>query len=243
MNPSFSGYSNEYIGYSWPASFNGSLPTAFDRVDQSLNRSTPNESSFAAIEAPSQLPVNIDDGFHTRRCSHSGCQDTRIFKQISAFKEHMDKHTRPCKCPVTGCNVKDFSNAGDLRRHRREVHTSPAFSCPFASCKRHQKGFGRKDNLIQRLKRTHGEDTIDSSIAQNSIPNGNGEAINSPDGGSCMGSDSGDSARDEIELVASKPTDKASLTAKLQELQALKEEAIAKFDGDIAALKRVLSFM
>jgi len=58
-----------------------------------------------------------------------------------------------------------------------------------------------------------------------------------------MGSESGDSAGDEMELVPSKSTDKASLTAKLQELQKLKEEAIAKFDGDIAALKRVLSFM
>jgi hypothetical protein len=46
-----------------------------------------------------------------------------------------------------------------------------------------------------------------------------------------------------MEITVAKSSEKASLVAKLQELQALKEEAIAKFDGDITALKRVLSFM
>ncbi|KAH8748501.1 hypothetical protein BGZ57DRAFT_776515 [Hyaloscypha finlandica] len=151
----------------------------------------------------------------------------------------MDKHTRPYKCPITGCKVKDFSNAGDLRRHRREVHTSPAFTCPITTCKRHRKGFGRKDNLIQHLKRTHSEDTIESTP----IMNGNEVTVASPNLESSTVSDSGESVGDEMEIVASKSTDKASLVIKLQELQALKEESIAKFDGDIAALKRVLSFM
>jgi len=154
----------------------------------------------------------------------------------------MNKHTRPYKCPITGCKVKDFSNAGDLRRHRREVHTLPAFTCPVITCKRHRKGFGRKDNLTQHLKRTHGEDA-NNSIAPSSISNENMEIITSPNGESSPGSESGESISDEMGIVATKTADKASLTAKLQELQMLKEEAIAKFDGDIAALKRVLSFM
>jgi len=155
----------------------------------------------------------------------------------------MDKHTRPYKCPITGCKVKDFSNAGDLRRHRREVHTSPAFTCPVVTCKRYRKGFGRKDNLAQHLERTHGENSNDSSVAPTSITNGNENHVTSPNGESSMGSESGESIGDEMEIMANKTTDKASLSAKLQELQTLKEEAIAKFDGDIAALKRVLSFM
>ncbi|KAN0102998.1 hypothetical protein V8E51_011311 [Hyaloscypha variabilis] len=167
----------------------------------------------------------------------------KVFQTDSAFRRHMDKHTRAYKCPVSGCKVKDFSNAGDLRRHRREVHASPAFTCPVLACKRHRKGFGRKDNLIQHLKRTHGEDSNDFSLTSNSLTNKNQETVTSPNGDSSMGSESGDSAGDEKELVPSKSTDKASLTAKLQELQKLKEEAIAKFDGDIAALKRVLFFM
>jgi hypothetical protein len=46
-----------------------------------------------------------------------------------------------------------------------------------------------------------------------------------------------------MEVVTPESTDKASLVAKLQQLQSLRNEAIAKYDGDIAALKRVLSFM
>lgn len=75
------------------------------------------------------------------------------------------------------------------------------------------------------------------------ITNGSGDVVTSPNGEGSTVSESEESAVDEMEIVASQSTDKASLVAKLQELQALKEEAIAKFDGDIAALKRVLSFM
>jgi hypothetical protein len=67
--------------------------------------------------------------------------------------------------------------------------------------------------------------------------------VASPNLESSTVSDSGESVGDEMEIVASKSMDKASLVVKLRELQALKEESIAKFDGDIAALKRVLSFM
>lgn len=155
----------------------------------------------------------------------------------------MDKHNRPYKCLISGCNVKNFSNAGDLRRHRQEVHSSPAFTCPIVICKRNRKGFGRKDNLIQHLKRTHGEDAIERLPVFGSVTNGNRDVITRPRGESLTASDSEESAGDEMETMASKSTDKASLLAKLQELQALKEESMAKFDGDIAALKRVLSFM
>ncbi|KAH8773866.1 hypothetical protein F5882DRAFT_299981 [Hyaloscypha sp. PMI_1271] len=155
----------------------------------------------------------------------------------------MDKHTRPYKCPISGCKVKDFSNAGELRRHRREVHTSPAFTCPVVICKRHRRGFGRKDNLVQHLKRTHGEDVIEPTIGSSFITKGNVEVVASPNRESSLASEIGDSVSDEIEIETLKSTDKASLVTKLQELQALRDEAIAKYDGDIAALKRVLSFM
>jgi hypothetical protein len=76
-----------------------------------------------------------------------------------------------------------------------------------------------------------------------SITNGNGVVAASPDEESSMASESGESAVDGMEMAESKASDKTSLVAKLRELQALKEESMAKFDGDIAALKRVLSFM
>lgn len=155
----------------------------------------------------------------------------------------MDKHIRPYKCHVSGCKVKDFSNAGDLRRHCREVHTSPAFTCPIAACKRYREGFGRKDNLLQHLKRTHGEDAINSSLPTTTISNLSEELATSPNRESSMACESEDSVGEEMEVEVSKPLDKASLAAKLQELQVLKQESMARFDGDIAALKRVLSFM
>lgn len=65
----------------------------------------------------------------------------------------------------------------------------------------------------------------------------------SPTGESSLASESGEMKVGEMGEVVGKSVEKASLVAKLQELQALKEEAIAKFDGDIEALKRVLSFM
>ena len=155
----------------------------------------------------------------------------------------MDKHTRPYKCPISGCTVKDFSNLGDLRRHRREVHSSPSFICPVVTCNRHRRGFGRRDNLTQHLKRTHAEDPSESTLVSNSIGDGKGEIVTTPNEESSIASDNGQSAVDEGEMVASELSDKTSLIAKLRELQALKEKSMAKFDDDIAALKRVLSFM
>ncbi|PMD28385.1 hypothetical protein NA56DRAFT_653105 [Hyaloscypha hepaticicola] len=178
-----------------------------------------------------------------RKCQHPECSEKRVFKTDSAFRKHVDKHTRPYKCPIIGCKAKDFSNAGDLRRHHREVHTSPAFACPVVACKRHRKGFGRKDNLMQHLQRTHGEDVIGSSLASNSTTHGNSEDITSPNRESSMASESGNSAADDMETFTPDSSQKAFVIAKLQELEALKKEAIAKFDGDIAAFKKVLSYL
>jgi hypothetical protein len=93
------------------------------------------------------------------------------------------------------------------------------------------------------LKRTHGEDAINSLLANKSTTHANENFVTSPNAESSVTSESGESAGDEMEDIVSKPLDKASLLAKMQELQMLKEESMAKFDGDIAALKRVLSLM
>ena len=69
----------------------------------------------------------------------------------------MDKHERPYKCTITSCKFKDFTNAGDLKRHQQQIHGNHGLPCPVSSCKRHHgKGFGRKDNLREHLKRIHG---------------------------------------------------------------------------------------
>jgi hypothetical protein len=57
-----------------------------------------------------------------------------------------------------------------------------------------------------------------------------------------MAGESGYSAGDDMETVAPESSQKACVMAKLQELEALKE-AMAKFDGDITAFKKVLSYL
>jgi hypothetical protein len=97
---------------------------------------------------------------------------------------------------------------------------------------------------VQHLKRTHGEDVvIEPALASSYTTNGNRDVVTSPNGESSPAGESGESADGEMEIVTSKSTDKASSVAKLQELQPLRDEAMAKFDDDIAAWKRVLSFM
>lgn len=74
----------------------------------------------------------------------------------------MDKHERPHKCTVAGCEkLSGFTYAGGLLRHQREVHSmygGPKASrmCPYADCKRSTgAGFTRKENLQEHLRRVH----------------------------------------------------------------------------------------
>lgn len=74
----------------------------------------------------------------------------------------MDKHERPHKCTVAGCeNLSGFTYAGGLLRHEREVHHmhgGPKASrvCPYVDCKRSTGvGFTRKENLQEHLRRVH----------------------------------------------------------------------------------------
>lgn len=74
----------------------------------------------------------------------------------------MDKHDRPYKCNVKGCEkLQGFTYAGGLLRHEREVHkmhdgTKRTLFCPFPDCKRNSgSGFSRKDNLAEHIRRIH----------------------------------------------------------------------------------------
>ncbi len=96
---------------------------------------------------------------------------------------------------------------------------------------------------MQHLQRTHGEDVILSSLASTSTTHGNSEGIISPNREGSISSEKGYSAGDDMETVAPDSSQKAFVIAKLQELEALKKHAIAKFDGDIAAFKKVLSYL
>lgn len=146
----------------------------------------------------------------------------------------MDKHLRPYKCPKSGCNVKDFTNAGDLKRHQREVHGTHAFICPVSSCKRHRRGFGRKDNLVQHLRRTHPAVTHIVSSPNHDVLRDEESAISSEDEDSSV--ETGGVEMGEVGMDG-----KAWLTAKLRELEELKRISNMKIDRDIAAVKQLLS--
>ena len=74
----------------------------------------------------------------------------------------MDKHDRPYKCNVKGCEkLQGFTYSGGLLRHEREVHkmhggTKKSLFCSFPDCKRSSgDGFMRKENLAEHIRRIH----------------------------------------------------------------------------------------
>lgn len=157
----------------------------------------------------------------------------------------MDRHFRPYKCQVLSCKVTDFASRGDLKRHEREVHTPPSLVCHIISCKRHRRGFSRKDNLVQHMKRAHNQEDFGDmtasadptmspihEVARKSAVVGEKLIV--------LGTSTMPVAA-TIENASS--SEKTRLAQKLQELEMEKAKFISKFDGDIEALKRVLSFM
>lgn len=83
----------------------------------------------------------------------------------------MDKHDRPYKCNVKGCEkLQGFTYSGGLLRHEREVHkmhggTKKSLYCPFPDCKRHSgSGFTRKENLAEHIRRVHRRTSTSSDL-------------------------------------------------------------------------------
>ena len=81
---------------------------------------------------------------------------------LTIDSKHMDKHERPYRCLVEGCeNLPGFTYSGGLLRHEREVHgkhggPKNTVNCPHPTCKRHTgKGFSRQENLNEHLRRVH----------------------------------------------------------------------------------------
>jgi hypothetical protein len=83
----------------------------------------------------------------------------------------MDKHDRPYKCNVPGCEkLQGFTYSGGLLRHEREVHkmhggTKKSLFCPFHDCKRSSgAGFTRKENLAEHIRRVHRRTSISADM-------------------------------------------------------------------------------
>jgi hypothetical protein len=86
-------------------------------------------------------------------------------------------------------------------------------------------------------------DSTGTALVSNAIEDGKGGMATAPNDECAMPSENAQSAAGGMDMMGSKPSDKMSLIAKLRELQASKEKSMTKFDDDIAALKRVVSFM
>lgn len=157
----------------------------------------------------------------------------------------MDKHLRPYKCTFSSCKVRDFGNAGDLRRHRASVHKTGnlSFHCSVVGCKRQRQGFKRKDNLSEHLKRVHKiEKTKDFGTVVLST-----NALNDKAGQDDESESSGDDeAVGNTDVSVAQSLDKLMLVEKLEELEKEKDMFKARFDAieaDIKALKRVSALM
>lgn len=89
----------------------------------------------------------------------------------------MDKHTRPYVCEEIGCEkIQGFTYSGGLHRHQREVHYQhggPKASClcPHRDCKRSLigRGFTRKENLVEHLRRVHRGDVDEPAVPSHPV--------------------------------------------------------------------------
>lgn len=105
-------------------------------------------------------------------CKHPECTGSTItFDRKCEWSKHMDKHDRPYKCLVKGCEkLQGFTYSGGLLRHEREVHkmhggTKKSLFCPFADCKRSSgAGFTRKENLAEHVRRVHRRTSMSSDL-------------------------------------------------------------------------------
>lgn len=90
----------------------------------------------------------------------------------------MDKHERPYRCKELGCIKRQgFTYSGGLLRHEREVHRKQSsleklFFCPHETCKRSSgKGFARRENLKEHMRRIHLEEPTTALLTQNASMN------------------------------------------------------------------------
>ncbi|KAK7749980.1 hypothetical protein SLS62_008089 [Diatrype stigma] len=112
------------------------------------------------------------DGLY--ECNFPGCKDpNRAFARKCEWGKHMDKHDRPYRCSMKGCEkMQGFTYSGGLLRHAREVHNDHGgpknlLYCPHPNCKRHiGKGFTRLENLNEHLRRCHTSGDDDGGCVQ-----------------------------------------------------------------------------
>ncbi|KAF2797378.1 hypothetical protein K505DRAFT_322637 [Melanomma pulvis-pyrius CBS 109.77] len=126
-----------------------------------------------AYKRSEEPPRNLDGKMI---CKHNDCANI-TFDRKCEWSKHMDKHDRPYKCNVKGCEkLQGFTYSGGLLRHEREVHkmhggTKKSLFCPFTDCKRSSgSGFTRKENLAEHIRRVHRRTSMSSDMGNLIIP-------------------------------------------------------------------------
>lgn len=151
----------------------------------------------------------------------------------------MNKHTRPFACSLADCKEKRFASSGDLARHHREVHSPPTFRCNVVSCTRYKRGFGRQYNLTLHIRRVHQGGGLPRTLTCDSNPvpplRVRDEVVPT-------------SFRENpvLEVLGTETStlfSEAAIAEKIRELEMTKDDTVARFEEDIAALRRVLSII
>lgn len=163
----------------------------------------------------------------------------------------MDKHERPFVCSEQSCNKRAFPDKGTLQRHQQSVHSNPHIRCPVKSCRRHTKGFARKDNLREHIKRAHPRELPQiNGISQDYCYSTPVSAIGSKTiHDFTKNGQDGDAFIEETAKVAWPESLEAhALEAKLEELKAerarrLKGLNLESLDEDIMAIERTLKLV
>ena len=83
------------------------------------------------------------------------------------YSKHLDSHLKPYRCKRPGCAEHRYSSIACLLRHEREahgMHMHMELFCPIGDCERSSpgRGFPRKWNLQDHLKRVHDTAAVSS---------------------------------------------------------------------------------
>ncbi|KKZ60365.1 hypothetical protein EMCG_04898 [[Emmonsia] crescens] len=101
-------------------------------------------------------------------CSRPGCHNhISHFKTPSEWNKHMNKHGRPYRCTIPGCD-QQFARASGMRRHVLEIHqvnSKEKWMCPYSDCDRSSgKGFSRKAQLTIHIHSLHPKQDCSESL-------------------------------------------------------------------------------
>ena len=86
-----------------------------------------------------------------------------MVRTYGTSRELSNDGSKPYICQASRCNRRRFSDKGTLSRHEREVHGSNVYICPILSCNRNRRGFNRKHNLMEHMKRCHPQHRFNTS--------------------------------------------------------------------------------